>query len=329
MNAHRVCTKRTWMVVCCLAGLLGLMTAGPAAASTTGPLMAEFETELVSLDLTGGPYPLPLVTDPTNLLGDSVEGYGFLDCEVTVTLSSQRPVDPGPPSLGAAIAIADTVLSGQTVNGLDLLDPAQLDGELFHIDSFFDVFVDVTVTDVDARPGRNIIPFEPLGATGTALALHDVGPAPLPVLYDATFDAGAPQFGLFPPPQSEPFGGQLDIRVPLGIDINRNGEDDMIKLTLGWLAAQDENRVAITLPDGTVIHEYDSAGFLGGVVADESADPPFTIGGLLSPGQPDPAQFGGPTTASSLLLNPVLPEPATLSVLLLGALVAIVRTRRR
>ena len=43
---------------------------------------------------------MPLASDPGNLLGDSVEGYGFVNSEVTLTLSSQRLVSPGPPSLG-------------------------------------------------------------------------------------------------------------------------------------------------------------------------------------------------------------------------------------
>ncbi len=50
----------------------------------------QFDTELVSLDLTGGPYPIPLASDPSNLLGDSIEGFGFVDSYVTITLSSQR-----------------------------------------------------------------------------------------------------------------------------------------------------------------------------------------------------------------------------------------------
>ena len=56
------------------------------------PACLEFDTELVSLNLLGGPFAMPLASDPDNDLGDSVEGYGFVDSQVEVTLSSQRPV---------------------------------------------------------------------------------------------------------------------------------------------------------------------------------------------------------------------------------------------
>jgi len=68
------------------------------------PIVLQFDTELVSMNLTGGPFPLPLASDPANLLGDSIDGYGFVNSDVVVTLSSQRPVNAGPPSLGTTWA---------------------------------------------------------------------------------------------------------------------------------------------------------------------------------------------------------------------------------
>ncbi len=146
-----------------------------------------FDTELVSLDLSGGPYPIPLASDPGNALGDSIDGYGFVDSLVTITLSSQRSSAPGPSSLGQACAVDQTDPAGQ--EGClrsdlppvpdDVVDPAALDGQQFFVDSFFDVFFDITVTDVDSRPGRDFAG-QPDGAS---VFLPDNGPANMITVY--------------------------------------------------------------------------------------------------------------------------------------------------
>ena len=71
-----------------------------------------FDVELLELDLSGGPFPMPLANDPGNLLGDSIEGYGFVDSQVNVTLSSQRAVSPGPPSTGSGCPMPWPFISG-------------------------------------------------------------------------------------------------------------------------------------------------------------------------------------------------------------------------
>jgi hypothetical protein len=293
------------------------------------PIDIKFDTTLELLDLSGGPFPLPLASDPTNALGDSIDGYGYVDSEVTITLSSQRAVSPGPPTTGWTFASQSLVVNGPVPNGellpnIGVIDPDALDGELFYVDSFFDVFFDITVTDVDARPGRDYAG-QPDGASVT---LPDNGPTPLRSFYTAIFDKDAPNFGLFPPPAAASWTGMQDLEMPLGGDINVNGEDDKIKIDLASISAGDENRTFIELPDGTVINEFDTAARIDGDVLDESDDPPFTIGATLPNGLPDPAAFGGPTTATSNLQNPILPEPATMTMLAVGAL-AILRRRRR
>ena len=79
-----------------------------ALAASTSPLTAgqsfsymEFQTELTSMSLTGGPFPMPLAFDPTNNLGDSVDGYGFVNSSATFNLSSERTSSPGSASLGS------------------------------------------------------------------------------------------------------------------------------------------------------------------------------------------------------------------------------------
>ncbi len=304
---------RSWLRIPCLLSAAALALALPVAAGGPvggGSALIQFDTELVSLDLSGGPFPIPLASDPANLLGDSIEGYGFVDCLVTITLSSQRVVSPGPPSTGIACAFESIPHSpglapvsgiGAGCGGvLEPVDPLALDGADFFIDSFFDVFFDITVTDVDPRPGRDLAG----QADGASFVLTDNGPASMQSFYGRVFDKDAPNYGLVPPPEADPYIGHFEIEIPLGGDINGNGEDDKIKFTLATHSAGDQNRTFVTLPDGTVLDTFDSAAFLEGAVVDVSTDPPFSIGAQLPNGLPDPAAFGGPTTASSKIANP-------------------------
>jgi hypothetical protein len=276
---------------------------------------------------------MPLASDPGNALGDSVEGFGFVDSQVSITLSSQRAASPGPATVGKAYAYeGQPSLSGTAVNGAPApIDPDALDGRTFSVDSFFDVFFDISVTDVDTRPGRDYAG----QADGAAFALLDNGPASMQSAYLAIFDKHAPSFGLLPPPEASPYIGHFLIEIPLGFDINGNSENDKVKFTLATHSVGDKNRTFIILPAGTVIDAFDSAAYLEGAIVDESTDPPFTIGQTdPQTGLPDPGSFGGPTTASSNLLNPVVPgvvpEPATIALLGLGlASLGPHRRRRR
>ena len=312
--------KTLRMVV--MMGLVLGLTASTAQAKVEGEI--QFDTEMVSWGFTGGPFAMPLASDPANLLGDSVAGYGFVNSEVALTLSSQRAVSPGPPSLGHVDAFR---AGNNNPVPLDPINPEELDGELYQVDSFFDVFFDITVTDVDARPGRDYAG-QPDGAS---MSFLDNGPTDVRSDYDAVFDKDAPNFGLFGPPEADPWLGFIQIEIPLGDDTNGNGEDDKIKFTLGTISAGDTNRTFIQLPDGTVINEFDAGAFLEGTVVDESSDPPFTIGTIdPATGLPNPNAFGGPTTATSTLLNPLaappVPEPAGLS--LIGLAVFSLKRRR-
>lgn len=319
----------------CFCLVLGLMVAAESARGGIGELPGlSFDTELTSLDLTGGPFPFPLASDPTNALGDSVEGYGFVDSFVSLTLSSQRTADPGPSSLGEAFASleqpsspeAEPIFDGP--GDLPTIDPNEMDGKFFSVNSFFNVFFDITVTDVDDRPGRNFNPTEPAVSTGTSVQLQDNGPARMQSSYQAVFDKDAPNFGLIPPPETDPYIGHFNIEIPLGVDINGNGENDKIKFSLATHSVGTENRQFITLSDGTIIDEFDSAAFLEGAVVDESTDPPFTIGVRLPNGLPDPNAFGGPTSATSQLQNPIIPEPASAMLWLMSLITLSGVTRR-
>jgi len=275
-----------------------------------------FDTALESVDLSGGPFPMPLASDPTNALGDSIDGYGFVGSTFSLTLASQRVI-PGPGSFGSASAFYD-VSAGPAPPGAfgagDSINPELLDGSTFFVDSFFDVFFDLTITDVDSRADRDFAG-QPDGAS---VQLIDNGPARISSFYTAIFDKDAPNFGLLPPPEADPFIGFFEIEIPLGGDINGNGENDKMKFTIGSISISDENRNFITLPDGTVITSADAAAYMQGAVVDESTDPPFTIGTLPESGGPDPNTFGGPITMTSTMVNEVTPVPEPATMLLLG-----------
>lgn len=292
----------------------------------------QFNTEMTSLNLTGGPFPMPLASDPSNVLGDSVDGYGFVNSQVSLSLSSQRVGNPGPQSTGQSFAFLGELPAAPSAASIGdlgepaLIDPDELDGEQFYVESFFDVFFDITVADVDNRPGRDFAG-QP---GGSSIQLQNNGPASMQSSYAAVFDKDAPNFGLIPPPEADPYIGHFEIEIPLGGDINGNGENDKIKFTLATHSVGDENRQFVILPDGTTIDEFDSAAFLEGAVVDESTDPPFTIGAIdPNTGLPDPIVFGGPTTATSQLQNPIVPEPVSAMVWLMGLTTLGVVTRRR
>jgi len=321
-------TRGRQVVICCAAAVLAFAGTEPARAQ----LQIEFETEILEMNLTGGPFPMPLASDPANALGDSIEGYGLVNSQFTVTLSAPPDVDPDRGRwgwLGKTYAFQGSPAGLQALNGNGgpvLINPADLDGEPFFVESFFDVWFDITVTDVDARPGRDFAG-QPDGAS---ILLSSNGLAKTDAIYQAIFDKDAPNFGLMPPPEADPWIGWFNIEIPLGGDINGNGENDKIKFTLAVFSESDTNRSFLDLSDYTLLHEGYMASFVEGAIVDESSDPPFTIG-QLSPatGLPDGSVFGGPFTMTIKLLNPITPEPATLALLALGGLGVLLRRRRK
>lgn len=271
---------------------LTLFLGGQAAQAV---IIIEFDTELTSMNLAGGPYPIPLASDPGNALGDSIDGYGFVDSQAAMTLSSI-------PSFGKVTA-TNGALNGTLAPGeLPAIDPAALHGQSFDVESFFDVFVDITMTDVDSRPGRDYAG-QPDGAT---LFLPENGPARITANYTRIFDMNAPNYGLFPT-LDDPYLGFFNVEIPLGGDINGNGMDDKIKFTLSSL----------------VFGDTAMAGYFEGAVVDITTDPPFTLGGV-DPATGHPSftganAFTGSFASTSTLVNPLsVPEPATLALLAAG-----------
>lgn len=260
-NAGRVTSRLA--CVCLAAGWL------PASlAQAEFPVQFEWDTELTSMDLNGQAL-MPL-------------GPGWAPILTKIHIGES-----------AALASKGKAYAGQfaqnEVFALGAPAGAPQPGEQFFVQSFFDVFFDITITDVD--PSVN---FGGGPTDGLSLTYPNNGPARIESFYFAQADPAAPNFGLIPPPESAPYIGHFNIQIPLGADLNGNGENDKIKFTLVSHQVLDENRTFITLPDGTVLDSFDSVADLSGAVVDESQDPPF-----------GPITLTGPTTASSRLI----PEP--------------------
>jgi hypothetical protein len=169
--------------------------------------------------------------------------------------------------------------------------------------NFFDAFYDITVTDVDARPGRDLAG-QPDGAS---VVLRNCGPFSFESVYVQVFDKDQPGFGLALPPETSPYRADyIYIEIPMTGDINGNGQPDKIKFTMAVQSVQAANRTFNSLPNGTVIGSFEAGMLMGGAVADWYADPPFTVGALGANGQPSAAVFGGPVTTAIDLQNVVL-----------------------
>lgn len=305
-------TNHLHAVLCCVAALIALDDRQCSADVL-------FDTEILSMNLSGGPFPMPLASDPGNALGDSVSGYGFVNSVVQVTASSQRTVSPGPPSLG-------TACGNGACTGTTIVDPGALHGSPFFVDSFFDVFYDITITDVDSRPGRDYAG-QPDGAS---IQLLDVLMPNVQAFHSATFDMTQASFDLLLPPQSDPYVHGTNVDIPLGGDVNGNGTNDKLVMSFFMYSVQNSGRVDTTLVTNQLWeHAHDAGVTFEGSIADvtSSSGVPFLIGAYLPNGQPDPAAFGGKGNFESKLVNPLVPEPATAVLLGLGGL-ALVRRKQ-
>jgi hypothetical protein len=179
------------------------------------------------------------------------------------------------------------------------------------VNSFFDVFFDVTITDVD--PVNNYFGNIPVFSLQDQ---SDPGTRDMSTTYQAIFDAQDPNYGLLPPPQTFPYIGHFNIVIPLP-DINGTNGPDVLKFTFAAHTVNDVGRTFIVLPDGTVVDSFDSSANLAGAIMDDVDDPPFSID-MIGPGQ-----------AHSLLLNDVVPEPSAILLLAGGALASVAHRRKR
>jgi hypothetical protein len=223
----------------------------------------------------------------------AVEGYGWVKSNIAITLSSQRTPTPGTASVGSAylgvpwgldcnVALAGNVNSGDPVC----------------VQSFFDVFFDVTVTDIDT----------------TAAFFSGTGPAALTALDNGTTlyteatecvaDTSQPNLGCLLV-EGDAYTGFFKILLDLP-DINGNSVVDEIAFLFNQLTVGD---VTDTFVQGASVYDTFNSTIDGrGEVADFITDPPF-----------GPFTLTGPTTASRDIVYPAeVPEPASLLLLASG-----------
>jgi len=260
---------------------------------------------------------IPLASDPGNALGDSVDGYGFVDAAATISAS---PTESS---------------GGVTTIGFDLTTL------MVSVSSVFTLHLDLTLEDADARAGRDF-------ATGSPVTPTRLSPLVIEVAGELDLLALLAALAALPgdATEAEQYNAILaaaaatatvthtitDAKYALGVDVNGNGTPDVMTLgttDLDTTALEldftdgdlEELVTAIldgTLTDPLVIEAGVSVAGLGltfmGDVFDETADPPFTI------------SFVDVTIASEATS---VPEPSSLLLLLAAGVGLILLARRR
>ncbi len=232
-----------------------------AAVDASSIHVATIKTEIESLYLTGVPVNMPL-------------GQGY------------NPVQ-------SLIVIQESL--SKASQGMSLISRVPGSTTDFYVTSFFDIFLDMSLTDVDSvndffgRPDGSSIQFSTK--------------AKLKSEYTTSLNANQSLFSLFPPPEQASLSGKLcPSKIDLGEDLNADGKKDFIKFDT-FSISMIGSPIFEILPDGSVVLNFNLGGSLTGNV-----NPPFTIGPLY-----------GPTTASAELIGgPAVPLPGSFGLLFSG-----------
>ncbi|MDP2833744.1 MAG: hypothetical protein Q8Q28_10745 [Pseudomonadota bacterium] len=273
----------------------------PAQATYIDPSIA-IATQLLSFGSGGinGDVFLPLTgAGTTSTLSGAptatVDGYGWVKSNISISLST------GTPSTGAAYLGLPYPAGpgGGTSHGCFLgasMAGNANTGDTVCVSSFFDVFYDVMITDIDGTAGY-------FGGAGpAAMGAAGLGPINMQFNGDCVADTSKPNLGCLPPVGS-PYIGHFLISMALGQDVNLNGFLDVIKFEFGTHNVGD---VTNSFFNGNqLVDTFNSTIAGNGAVMDAITDPPFTF------------TLTGPTTAQQGIVYAAdsIPEPASLALL--------------
>jgi hypothetical protein len=301
--------------ICLLASVL--LALGWLPAGHADPLFTVVVTTPITIFDGTGSGSVPLASDPGNALGDSENGYGFVNATAAISAS------PTKPSAGTTTVTFDAGTFG------------------VHVSSVFSLNLDLSLVDVDDRPGRDfaanfgqLTPTKPLeisveGDADVFALLNALLALDLTTATDAEVLAAI--VGAATVTQTV-----TDAKYVLGVDVNLNGTpDEMILRTMDLDPAAltldvtdgDLDALVDAITNGAITNpiEIEAGVSVSGVnltftgeVRDETTDPPFTLTFL-------DVSFGTAQATD-------LPEPSSLLLLLAAALsllAAVDRARAR
>ncbi|BCG64518.1 MAG: hypothetical protein methR_P2302 [Methyloprofundus sp.] len=249
---------------------------------------------------------LPLTSGATTSSADGInsplatlDNYGWVKSNVAITLSTATP-STGYATLGKRFGNCGSGLAGAVGQGYDVC-----------VDSLFDVFFDVTITDID--PTTNFFD------SPTLVTLPVLSDGPIPMEFHGICSADLSQANLgCLPPSGFPYVGHFKIDTPLGLDINGNNLNDFLHFTFG---AHNVGGVTDTFINDNSVNDTFNSTIVGtGAVDDAATDPEFSF------------TLSGPVTASQEIVYAAqnVPEPSYLLLFSAGfSLMGLLRRNHR
>ena len=277
----------------------------PTQLLSFGPLTAD-----VFLPLTNAANTSTMTGAPT-----ATNGYGWVDTQISLSLSTTTPstgsatlgVQSSYPTATEGITTSSSVIGGgpSCFNGPGVAGDVANGGTVC-VSSFFDVYFNVTLTNIDTTPGTGFfggagplsmtVPGNPVDANGAPI------PAIMQEIGTCMVDTSKANLGCLPP-VGNAYIGHFQVNLPLNVDVNGNGSLD----TLSFVLVQHNvgSLVNTTVQGGNVVDSFNSSASGTGKVGDAITDPPFSF------------TLNGITTAQQQIVYPA-PEPATLGLLGVG-----------